>query len=126
MLYAGKGDLESVRSLLDHGADVNAEHDLSSPLSAAASGRHAAVVRLLIERGADLDGTTRLGLPRYRCLDAALVEEAGIKELVGDRIAPETPAEMRSILDRLKASGPVLRMEDMLAFTDELRKRAKP
>jgi ankyrin repeat protein len=125
-LCAARGDVEAVRLLLDHGADVNAGDELGTALNKAAQGRHAAVVRLLIERGADLDATTSLGIPVYYCLDAEFVEQAGVKEIVGDRIAPEPPAGVKALLERMKRSGPTPSMGDLLQFADELRKPRGP
>jgi ankyrin repeat protein len=52
---AQDGDLEKVRLLLDHGADINAldEEYRSTPLGFAARWGHLEMVRLLLERGAD-------------------------------------------------------------------------
>jgi hypothetical protein len=50
---AAAGRLETVRFLLDHGADPNRRGDMGpSPLCAAAQNRHADVVQLLLARGA--------------------------------------------------------------------------
>lgn len=51
-----KGDINTVRALLDSGADVNATDDLGRHvLEFATWGGNVAVVKLLVERGADLD-----------------------------------------------------------------------
>jgi hypothetical protein len=52
---AGKGDIRSVKALLDKGADVNEGLCGSTPLWGAASEGHTDVVRLLIDRGADVN-----------------------------------------------------------------------
>ena len=52
------GDLDTVRSLLDAGVDLNADFGAPrgwSPLMGAAHRGHLAIVRLLVERGAKLD-----------------------------------------------------------------------
>lgn len=59
-LAAQTGHVEMVRALLDAGEDANrynpvGGHSHSTPLHEAALGGHDAVVRLLVERGADLD-----------------------------------------------------------------------
>ena len=50
------GNIECVRRLLDHGADVDdTDYNRCTPLYVAASHGHSDVVRLLIESGADLE-----------------------------------------------------------------------
>lgn len=70
LMYASNYGLEEiVRKLLSHGAITNAAWDMisSPPLSAASARGHLAVVKLLVENGADLnhidgDGKTALAL----------------------------------------------------------------
>ena len=64
MWAASEGDLEIVRCLLQHGANVNADRALcgSTPLIYASIGGHAAVVRLLLQRGALKHLVNRAGL----------------------------------------------------------------
>ena len=51
---AGRGHQEIVMELLDSGVDPNAEDSKGeTAIMAAVSGKHAAVARLLVERGAD-------------------------------------------------------------------------
>jgi ankyrin repeat protein len=50
-LAANKGDLETVRRLLDRGADIHSEN--GSVLGGAAAYGHVEVVKFLLERGAD-------------------------------------------------------------------------
>jgi ankyrin repeat protein len=54
-----RGHVDSVRLLLDHGANVNArsEEKMRSPLLSAYYGSHLEVMRLLLERGADANAT---------------------------------------------------------------------
>lgn len=53
---AERGDVESLKKLLDAGADVNAADDTGcTPLHLAASYSHVEAVQLLIERGADVN-----------------------------------------------------------------------
>ena len=56
MMAARTGNVEAMKVLLDHGADVNAKETLrgTTPLMWAADEGHAAAVQLLIERGADI------------------------------------------------------------------------
>ncbi|GAA5911515.1 hypothetical protein JCM6882_000524 [Rhodosporidiobolus microsporus] len=77
-LAAGEGSLDAVKGFLDSGISPNALDDNSySPLHAAASWGHADILRLLVERGgninlADGDGDT----PLY------VVEQIGMAKLV--------------------------------------------
>jgi ankyrin repeat protein len=57
---ASKGDIESVKALLDDGADVNEWCLGFSPLMAASSG-YADVVKLLLDRGADVNLSAKRG-----------------------------------------------------------------
>ena len=51
---SARGDLETIKLLLDKGADVNVEpKDTMTPLSLASFGGHAPVVKVLLEHGAD-------------------------------------------------------------------------
>jgi len=59
---AAAGDLEIVRLLLDHGADVHARQaDDFTALHAAGQNGHVEMIRLLLEHGADADAQTRGG-----------------------------------------------------------------
>src|SRR6185295_8977112 len=62
MLAAASGNVDAVRMLLDHGADVNAKEsvrNLTAAMFAAASDR-APVLELLAQRGADLKATSKV------------------------------------------------------------------
>jgi len=63
MTCAGSGSVEAVRSLIARGANVNAKEPSQnqSALMWAAAERHADVVRLLVEAGADLQAHTKKG-----------------------------------------------------------------
>ena len=53
---ADRGDVEQVRQLLDAGVDVNARNNMgNTALREAVRSRHVAVVKLLVERGADVN-----------------------------------------------------------------------
>lgn len=63
MHAAAEGDLESMRLLLDHGADPNARNGNNEvPLGYACSYEHWEAARLLIQRGADVNGIEREGM----------------------------------------------------------------
>lgn len=52
---AGRGDLERVRSILDHGVGVNDANEIGyTPLMSAARSYQVEIVSFLIERGADV------------------------------------------------------------------------
>lgn len=55
------GNIETVRALLDKGADVNARHDGWTPLMAAADQGQLEVARLLLSKGADVNAKTEDG-----------------------------------------------------------------
>jgi uncharacterized protein len=60
---AAEGDLESMRVLLDHGADPNARNGRNeSPLGYACSYGHWEAAKLLVERGADVNGIEIQGM----------------------------------------------------------------
>ena len=50
-----KGQIDVVRVLLDHGANVNTLDKKNTPLSSACHGGHLEIMRLLLEHGADVD-----------------------------------------------------------------------
>jgi ankyrin repeat protein len=61
MAAAGAGDLEAVKCLLDHGADVKAKSPTGfTALIAAALSGNAGIVELLLERGADPNALCKL------------------------------------------------------------------
>jgi uncharacterized protein len=69
------GDLEVARRLLDAGADVNARAEAAAPIHGAVMGGSAAMVRLLLKRGADPS------LPDYK--------GRGARQLAADMGRPE-------------------------------------
>ena len=57
------GNVDAMKVLLDHGADVNAKETLrgTTPLMWAADEGHAAAIQLLIEHGADIKAQIESG-----------------------------------------------------------------
>src|SRR5262245_55592844 len=56
IVAVGRGDIAAVADLIAKGADVNAENDLrATPLCSAAEHGYYDIVKLLVERGADVD-----------------------------------------------------------------------
>jgi ankyrin repeat protein len=73
-----KGQLEMVRTLIDHGADVNATRENGfTPLGLAAFFGHTEVVRVLVEQGADIGKATRFGTPEEMAATARSFYEVG-------------------------------------------------
>ena len=68
MVASRTGNVEAMKVLLDHGADVNAKETLrgTTPLMWAADEGHAAAIKLLIERGADIKAQSSSGRARPR------------------------------------------------------------
>jgi ankyrin repeat protein len=62
MVAAASGDVDTVKVLVDHGADVNAEDGVRSqtPLMYAAAANRTAVIALLAGRGAKLEATSKV------------------------------------------------------------------
>ena len=59
---AEKGDVATLRQLLDHGADINAPSSWErTPLMGAALSDHLACMKLLLDRGADINATSSYG-----------------------------------------------------------------
>src|SRR5215212_9783106 len=68
--------LTIVRRLLDAGAEVNtpgwgANNGLCSPITMAAWGGHAPMIRLMVEHGADANGSPEQRARRHRPVDTA-------------------------------------------------------
>jgi ribosomal protein S27AE len=78
---ATKGDLDSVKSWIDKGADVNARnYRRSTPLAAAAASGHTEVVKFLVKAGADVDARDQEG--RTPLIEAAASGHAAAAEVL--------------------------------------------
>ena len=109
------GHLDTVRAMLDLRAKLET-HGGRTPLTAAVSGHHVDIVRLLIERGADVnrkDETGRTPLHYAAAVDfgdtaiAELLLKAGARPDVGDservtarQIAQKNNARVAALLAR--------------------------
>ena len=114
-----KGDLVSVKRLLDQGANINTRtrYD-STPLFFACDRGYVEIVRLLIERGADLNlhdnfyNATALGMAmskKHHDVVALLIEKgADPAEALRDSIEEGDRATFQLILDKGKLSQSVL------------------
>jgi len=60
---AKKGDVAAVAAALDAGADVNERDGFATPLYYAVSRQHLDAAKLLIERGADVNAGSKVGVP---------------------------------------------------------------
>ncbi len=60
---AKKGDVTAIAAALDAGVGVNESDGTATPLYYAVRRGHLAAAKLLIERGADVNGSTRMGVP---------------------------------------------------------------
>ncbi|KAJ5027096.1 ankyrin repeat-containing domain protein [Bipolaris maydis] len=67
-----RGDIETVKAMLDTGVDVERQRDDgASPLVIAISKRHADTVQLLLERGIDVDSPVLSGPPIFHAVKAS-------------------------------------------------------
>ncbi len=73
---ARDGEVETVKSLLDRGADINVQDDKwgTTPLMEAADGGHIEVIKLLITRGANLNLKDKVGWTALSGLDGGVDE----------------------------------------------------
>jgi ankyrin repeat protein len=81
-IAASRGHIDTVRLLLEHGADLSATDDNgSTPLTWAAEKGHENIARLLLENGADVDAKDNYGQTPL-CLAASYGEEEVAKLLL--------------------------------------------
>jgi ankyrin repeat protein len=119
---AQAGDAEAVRSLLDHGADVNAAEGGPSfwtPLMHAALRGDLELVRLLLDRGAEVDRQDGDG---FTALTVAAEEgHWEVVKLLASRGADihHRDATGRSALDRAGAGGE----SEVVSFLEAIRRR---
>lgn len=93
---AGRGDVDTVRRLLENGADPNDRNmatDQMTPLHAAAAKGHLETARLLLDNGADPDGELKFSsLVKFAPLHlAAEHNHAEVAELLFERGAKPNP-----------------------------------
>lgn len=106
------GDLETVRMMLEYGADPNLtlynDPRIVPPLMSAVSGGHLEIVRLLVEAGANVDE-----ISGGECaLEAAL--EEGHQEIL-DYLAPLTDTKLREqLLTTIDPSNSHLNLDKLL------------
>ncbi len=104
-----EGDLESVQTLLDAGADVNQVTEYGwSPLLVAVNNRNYRVANLLVERGADVNLANKGGwTPLYLATDNRNIEG-------GDYPVPKADLDHLEIIDLLlqKGADPNTRVKD--------------
>jgi ankyrin repeat protein len=90
ILASASGHVDTVRALLDQGADPNAEqtgagHLGDTPLQLAASNGATEAARLLIDRGAKVGGSSRLGGPPHPMFFAATAGHLDTVKLLLDK-----------------------------------------
>jgi ankyrin repeat protein len=109
------GDAESVRTLIEHGADPNRRNrDGSTPLHGAAFFGYPTVAQILIARGADTNARNQAGSTPY---DAASADEETTRFLTGLLRLPPRPQEERQIGRRM--------CQQMLPFDSESQRNAQ-
>ena len=87
-MAAQRGDVETVRLLLEKGADINYKHAMvlgHTPMTIAAAWGHTGVVLLLLDRGASVDQQNEDGVSALQC--AASTDKSELVKLLLDRMA---------------------------------------
>ncbi|WP_187359963.1 ankyrin repeat domain-containing protein [Chitinolyticbacter meiyuanensis] len=89
---AGNGELEAVRALLDRGATV--ETAFCSPLGAALFAGHLAIAELLLQNGANPEGSDSTGLsPMMHAADMGLLPAVQLLEKYGANVSRSMDGE---------------------------------
>jgi ankyrin repeat protein len=114
---AAKGNLESVRTALEQGADVNVrDKERSTPLIRAAEAGHAAIVKFLISKGADVKARTETGstalLETLVGLGDRIQLEHDTKPIEKISESEETPPETIEVVNLLLAAGADVKRKD--------------
>lgn len=102
---AWAGDVDTVNALLNQGADINIKaHDDWTPLHAAAENQEPETLRLLVERGANLNVQTEYGqsTPLMIALDQLLWQSDADKEIAAEivRVLLDAGADAETLKDR--------------------------
>jgi len=87
-MAAQRGDVETVRLLLEKGADINYKHPMvlgHTPMTIAAAWGHTGVVSLLLDHGASADQQSEDGVSALQC--AASTDKSEMVKLLLDRMA---------------------------------------
>lgn len=109
------GEIEAVRVLLDHGANVEGDMKYQFPLSSAARGDSDDIVDLLLERGANINASTKndgytalmCAAENLRVATVAHLLKAGADVHIRSKISKETVLDQaKKPLRYLKADWP--------------------
>ena len=73
-----KGDIATVKKLLEYGASVNEKSNGMTPLMLAARYNHADIIKLLIEKGADVKVKDEKGITALKYAEASNAKDAAV------------------------------------------------
>lgn len=77
-LAISKGDIATVKKLLEYGASVNEKCNGLTPLMIAARYNHVEIIRLLLEKGADVKVKDEKGITALRYAEASNAKDAAV------------------------------------------------